>query len=86
VPFETDDVTGSTMITGKADIEKARLIALYTALRAEVLHGVQVTKGRSASARIKREFDMPMNLRKKETLTRFEAILRHRGLGHMIRT
>ena len=86
MPYERDEVTGSTMITGKADIEKWRLITLYTAIRSETIHGVQVTKGRSASARIKREFNMPMNLRKKETLTRFEAIFRHRGLGHVIRT
>ena len=86
MPFERDEVTGSLMITGKADIEKARLLTLYAGLRSEANHGIQMTRGRSISARIKKEFGIPMNLRKKETLTRFEAILRHRGLGHMIRT
>lgn len=68
---------GSIIITGKEDIDAYRLLALKGALKLEI-KGLKLSRGRSASQIIKREFGFKGN--KESVLAQFESKLREMGV------
>ena len=52
------------LITGKENIERYRLLVLKTKLQLEINTGVKVTRGQTAYARIKNEFNLKGNKQK----------------------
>ena len=72
--------TGSVMITGEEDIGKYRLLVMRRALLFEIDTGMQMTRGQSGSARIKKEFGIKAHS-KKNVLKQFEKIMIERGVS-----
>ena len=52
------------LITGKENIERYRLLVLKTKLQLEINTGMKVTRGQTAYARIKNEFNLKGNKQK----------------------
>jgi|TARA_Y100000289_G_scaffold32073_1_gene31757 hypothetical protein len=52
------------LITGKENIERYRLLVLKTKLQLEISTGMKVTRGQTAYARIKNEFNLKGNKQK----------------------
>ena len=52
------------VITGKENIERYRLLVLKTKLQLEISTGMKITKGQTAYARIKNEFNLKGNKQK----------------------
>ena len=52
------------LITGKENIERYRLLVVTTKLQLEINTGMKVTRGQTAYARIKNEFNLKGNKQK----------------------
>ena len=52
------------VITGKENIERYRLLVLKTKLQLEISTGMKITRGQTAYARIKNEFNLKCNKQK----------------------
>lgn len=64
---------GGFMVTGPQDVNLYRLLTLKKGLELEIRTGMQLTRGPSASARIKKEFGLRGN--KQRVLDQFLVIV-----------